>query len=175
MARWLVRPLIVFVGAGLIGSLGALLRRIFGGVSAEWFIFGGLFLFSALIFLIGSNLLTSTGGKSIQHHKKALALGEYWDIRVQNWEARVELIEIEHEDAAIIAVTATRLLFHGENVKRLGPLSNRYVLPRVALDGKDGLFSWGLGSSNFYFVCVCLDQISVYTKQVTVRIAFVRA
>jgi hypothetical protein len=132
-----------------------------------------LFLFSALIFLVASRLLTDTDAKGIQHRKKTLAPGEYWDIRVQNWEARVELIEIEHEDAAIIAVTASRLLFHGENVKRLGPLSNRYVLPRMALDGKDGLFYWGLASSSFYFVCLWLEQIS--TKQVTVRLAFVRA
>ena len=173
MANWLARPLIVFASACLIGGLGALLHRIFAGVGGEWLIFGGLSLFSAFVFLIVEKLLTSTGAQCIQHHKKTLAPGEYWDISVKNWEARVELIEIEHEDDAIIAVTASRLLFHGENVKRLGPLSNRYVLPKMALDGKDGLFYWGLGSSNFYFVCLCLDQIS--KERVSVRLAFVRA
>jgi hypothetical protein len=51
MASWLVRLLVVVVGAGLIGGLGALLHRIFAGVGGEWLIFGGIVLVLGAHFL----------------------------------------------------------------------------------------------------------------------------
>src|SRR5437762_2248774 len=99
----------------MIGAVGALLHRI----DQQWFIFSGIFLFSAFLFILVQRRPSSTPASraspsqaEIEIHENVLALGDYWDVPSASRpdDLRIELIEVTDENHATLHVSTSSIL-----------------------------------------------------------------
>jgi hypothetical protein len=177
----ILRSLIVVGGAGMIATVGALLSKAFHSVDQQWFVFGGLFLFSALVFILGlrrpRQRSSNTTNKLVEGHEATISIGNFKDISSSNTRThmRIELIEVSDANKALLEIGTGGILHHGENVTETGRSSKRFWMPRSTSIGvaDDAVFHLSVGEGYFTFFSIHLEHINVHTKEVLIQVWFV--
>jgi hypothetical protein len=171
---------IVLGGSGIIAALGTMLHKAFLGINADWFIFGGVFTCSVLVFSIAlfrPALKTAPEEPSnpdrvrVENLSETVKLGALWQVATEICSpVHVELREIRSEREVVIEVTSIAIQYAGARVQTLSKniQTGRYILQRAAVDyGNDCVSHWDMGDASFNGFYVYLIHANPYAQEAT--------
>lgn len=183
----LVRSVFIALGgAGLIATVAGGLQRLIGGADKTWFVYGGTFAFSLLIFSLGlrrsearATSRTSEGSADfVSNYTVSLRIGEFRDIvsASTGTSIRVELKEMPEATKAEIGIGMMHILYWGRRVvaHKKDLSGGIFLMPRATYpgEGEDSVFGWDIGEGYFYFFSLYVDHINPHAKEVVLQLWF---
>lgn len=167
-------------GSGIIAALSTMLHKAFLRVSADWFLFGGIFCISILVFSIAlfrpkskpaAQATTSRDHLRIQNLSETMKLGALWQVPTEICSPiHIELREIRSERDVVIEVTSIAIQYAGARVQILskGIQTGTYRLQRAGVDyGNDCISHWDMGDTSFNGFYVYLIHANPHAQEAT--------
>jgi len=179
--------IVAFGGSGLIAAAGALLRKIFQGVNAEWFVFGSVFFCSLFVFvaaLVGMGKIKKSPAADllkIDSINETMKLGALWTVSTDiYYNLTIELREIIDDNNVTIDLYSHSIQYVGANVTRsahnLGMGAGRYILPRASVGyGDDCISHWAMDDSSFRGFYVYLIHANNFAHEATIGVFAIEA
>jgi hypothetical protein len=175
--------ILALAGSSIIAASGALLRKVFYGVNAEWFVFGSVLLCSLFVFivaLIGIRRKAPNGEESpsvrlkIGNVSETMKLGAFWTVPSDIYfGVTIELRDIASENEVTIDLISHCIHYAGANVRKMALRigAGRFVLPRASVAyGDDCVSHWDFGESSFAGFFVYLIHANKFAYEATIGV-----
>jgi hypothetical protein len=171
---------LVFGGSGIIAAATRLLQKIFTGVDSEWFVFGGIFCCSLLVFALAllrlwqkpSGHMENSNRLHISSATETLKLGALWTVPANVYDpVTIELLEIINENEVSIAVTSFAIQYAGANVRVLEKSihTTKYLLQRSSIGyGNDCVSHWDISDATFCGFFIFMSHANKFTQEATI-------